>query len=121
MDPKVEGFLQQNGLKQPRFEANSRYVDAEILQWDNTTGEPIQYLAPRIIPDPRSFEPMQQHHTVTGDRLDNLASHYLNDPHLQWQLCDANTAFNPAKLCAKEGRTLIIAQPLGATVPRVTL
>ena len=39
-----------------------------------------------------------EHSVKEGDRLDNIAAHYLGDPEQFWRLCDANEAMQPDEL-----------------------
>jgi len=41
------------------------------------------------------------HRVLRGQRLDHIASHYLNDPAGFWRLCDANDAVVPDALAAE--------------------
>ncbi len=42
------------------------------------------------------------HRHLDGQRLDLIASHYLNDATAFWQLCDANNAMVPDALAAHD-------------------
>jgi hypothetical protein len=51
----------------------------------------------------KSYLPVQNpilgfHRRLQGQRLDLIASHYLNDATTFWQLCDANNAMMPDAL-----------------------
>ena len=50
---------------------------------------------------------------VAGDRLDNLAAHYIGDPEQFWRICDANNALRPHELTQRVGRRLRITLPEG--------
>lgn len=76
-------------------------------------GEPIVYLRRRFIPAPERFTLLEEHMVTEGDRLDNIAAHYLGDPEQFWRICDANGAMRPAELTETVGRRLRITLPEG--------
>lgn len=99
--------------KASRFPVNSRYCGVETTTLETTDGKTIAYLLRRFVPQPERFALLQEHTVTQGDRLDNLAAHYLGDPELFWRLCDANAAMRPEELIETVGRRLRITLPEG--------
>jgi hypothetical protein len=95
------------------FPPGSRYNGIETAETQAPDGRTIVHLRRRFLPDPGSFALLQEHSTVEGDRIDNLAAAYLGDPELFWRLCDANGALFPTELTDRPGRVLRITLPEG--------
>jgi len=76
-------------------------------------GEPIVYLARRLLPLPEQVMSASVYVVQAGDRIDLVAARLLGDPLLYWQIADANGATDPTTLCAAPGRRLRIPAPLG--------
>src|SRR5262249_51108273 len=97
-DP-VQAMLAQTSLERNLFAATSRYFG---LSTETTTvdGKTIIYLKRRFVPPPETFELLQLHTVVQGERLDNIAGKFLGDPDLFWRLADANRAMRPEDLVA---------------------
>lgn len=77
------------------FFSGSRYEKLPTREATDGVGRVVRYVVPRA-PTPRS---LQGYHTrVDGQRLDLIASHYLNDPAAFWVLCDANGTVAPDAL-----------------------
>ncbi|HEY8694549.1 MAG TPA: LysM domain-containing protein [Chloroflexota bacterium] len=112
IDP-LRALLQPNPLRMTQFPPNSRYhgVDNATLQTPN--GTTLAYLRRRFVPAPERFALLQEHTIKRGDRLDNLAAHYIGDPEQFWRICDANRAIRPEELTETPGRTLRITLPEG--------
>lgn len=110
-DP-VAAMLAQTSLKTTLFAPSSRYYGLETKTLD-IEGRPVAYLARRFVPQPEQFALLQLHTVTQGQRLDSIAAHYLGDPTLFWQLCDANRAMRPDELTETVGRALRITLPLG--------
>jgi hypothetical protein len=110
-DP-VQAMLAQTSLKTTLFAATSRYYGLGTTAIEQQ-GRPVAYLLRRFVPQPETFQLLQMHTVVQGDRLDNLAAQYLGDPTLFWRLCDANRAMRPWELTATVGRRLRITMPAG--------
>lgn len=117
MSDPVKSFLQNSGLQQPAFAANSRYAGMETLEWTRTDGLPVLYVKRRFVPQPESFSTLQEHAVAEDDRLDNISAKYFADPQLYWRLCDANGAMNPPDLTEITGRRLRITLPEGIPAP----
>jgi hypothetical protein len=96
-----------------RFPPTSRYLGSETAVLETPDGRPIVYLRRRFVPLPDGRAPLQEHTVAAGDRLDNLAAHYLGDPELFWRLADANNAMRPDELTETVGRRLRITMPEG--------
>ena len=77
------------------------------------TARTIVYLRRRFVPPPERFALLQEHVVTQGDRLDNIAAHYLGDPEQFWRICDANRAMRPDELTETIGRRLRITLPEG--------
>jgi hypothetical protein len=89
----------------------SRYYNVETAEYTAPQGRTIVYLRRRFLPIP-STETVLAVHTVTqGERLDHIATRYLDDPEQFWRICDANKAMHPEELTAEIGRTLHITLP----------
>lgn len=117
MSDPVKSFLQNSGLQQPNFAANSRYAGQETAEWIGADGRTVLYVKRRFVPAPENFSTMQLHRVQENDRLDNIAARYYSDPELYWRLCDANGAMNPPELISKAGRRLRITLPEGIPEP----
>lgn len=115
-DP-IKAFLQNSGLKQPTFAANSRYAGLETAEWTRADGLAVLYVKRRFIPAPETFATLQEHRVEENDRLDNIAARYFSDPQLYWRLCDANGAMDPVELTLETGRRLRITLPEGIPEP----
>lgn len=112
-DP-VMAMLAQTSLQTTLFAPNSRYygiATTTILINDR----PVAYLLRRFVPPARSFQLLQEHTVVQGQRLDNIAALYLGDPTLFWRLCDANNAMRSWNLTEVPGRKLRITMPSNIT------
>jgi hypothetical protein len=118
MSDPIKSFLQNSGLQQPTFAANSRYAGSETATWSRVDGLPVLYLKRRFIPPAENFSTLQEHRVTESDRLDNIAASYFGDPQLYWRLCDANGAMKPADLTDEPGFTLRITLPEG--IPELT-
>ena len=114
IDP-VQALLAQTSLRNTLFAATSRYYGIDIGTLDVPPGKTIAYVLRRFVPPPESFQLLQEHTVVQGDRLDNLAAQYLGDPTLFWRLSDANRAMRPEELAETVGRVLRITLPEGIT------
>jgi hypothetical protein len=95
------------------FPATSRYYGLGIATLIDVQGRVIVYLERRLVPAPDRFALLMNHVVREGDRVDQLASTYMNDPEAFWRIADANAAMNPADLTATAGRELRITLPEG--------
>jgi hypothetical protein len=89
------------------FASNSRY--AKLAAYTVTLPDGRIVTATRLWQSPAQLPLAGYHRRVQGDRLDNLAARYLQDPTLFWKLCDANGAPVAAALEARP----LIGIPLG--------
>jgi hypothetical protein len=112
MDP-VQAFLQANTLTTPLFPPTSRYYGVAAAQMSLPDGTTVVYLRRRFLPPPENFALLHEHVVAAGDRIDNIAAHYLGDPLQYWRICDANRAVRPAELTDTAGRRLRITLPEG--------
>jgi hypothetical protein len=97
-------------LRANLFPPNSRYHGVEIERLEPAEGEPIVYLARRIVPLPERFATLQEHRFEQGERLDVLTFRYLGDPEQFWRVCDANGVLRPDEL-EQVGRAIRITLP----------
>ena len=111
-DP-VQALLAQTALQRTLFDATSRYYGIGTDTLNLPQGKTIIYLQRRFVPPPEHFQVLQEHTVVQGDRLDNLASTFFNDPQQYWRICDANNAMRPAVLTQTIGRLLRLTLPQG--------
>lgn len=95
------------------FPLTSRYHRIETKTLEMPDGKTLVYLRRRFVPPGDRFALVVEHTVAAGDRLDNLAAHYLGDPLQFWRLADANEAMEPEELTAEVGRRLRITQPEG--------
>lgn len=95
------------------FPPTSRYALAPTGTFVRADGMPVTYLKRRFVPAPENFALLQWHRVVQGERLDNIAAHYLGDPEQFWRLCDANRALRPEELTETIGCKLAITLPEG--------
>ncbi|MEO7052015.1 MAG: LysM domain-containing protein [Rhodanobacter sp.] len=95
------------------FPPTSRYALTPTATFVRADGTPVTYLKRRFVPAPESLVLLQWHQVAQGERLDNVAAHYLGDPEQFWQLCDANRALRPQALVEAIGRQLRITLPEG--------
>lgn len=94
------------------FGSNSRYFSIDNATLATTTAEgktqPLVYKRRRFIRTTETATALIEHTVAQGDRPDNLASLYLNDPTQYWLICDANGVMRPSELVDTIGRTLRI-------------
>jgi nucleoid-associated protein YgaU len=114
MDP-VQAMLAQTSLQNTLFASNSRYYGIATATLQKPGQPPIAYLLRRFLPPSSSFQVVETHTVVAGDRLDNIAAKFLGDPTLFWRLCDANNAMRPDELVETPGSQLNITLPQGVT------
>jgi hypothetical protein len=109
----LQAMLQSGGLKSSLFPPTSRYYGLDVAIMDGDGDHPIIYLRRRFLPGPERFALLQEHEVSEGERLDNIAAHYLGDPEQFWRVCDANAAMRPEALTETIGRRLRITLPEG--------
>ena len=112
MSDPLQAMLQL-GAKPALFPPNSRYHTIEAITLETNEGKTIRYLRRRFAPPPERFALLQDHIVKQGERLDNLAAHYLGDPEMFWRLCDANNVIRPNELTETIGRVIRITLPEG--------
>jgi len=91
----------------------SRYYAIETTTLKTDAGETVVYLRRRFLPPPGRFALLLEHRVMEGERLDNIAAKYMDDPEAFWRIADANNAMNPTELTETEGRRLRITLPEG--------
>lgn len=87
------------------FFKGSRYQDIDTNTITDSFGRVMPYKKVRFIP---KTDAQVGHMVVQGDRLDNLADHFFDDPERFWKICDANLAMWPDDLVAEVGRIILI-------------
>lgn len=113
MTDLLQAILQPTDLKATAFPPTSRYHGVSTAGLKVSANRTITYLRRRFIPASERYALVQEHAVVEGDRPDHLASHYLGDPELFWQLCDANNVMDPNELTETIGRRVRITLPEG--------
>jgi hypothetical protein len=109
----LQDLLESASQKNTQFPTESRYHGIGTATLETSDGRIILYLRRRFVPPPEQFTLIQEHTVAQGDRLDNIASQYLVNPELFWQVCDANNAIRPEELIETIGRKLRITLPEG--------
>jgi len=94
---------------------NSRYRLVETRSITLPSGEEVQFLGRRILPDPGRLVAAARHRTVEGDRLDQVAAGAWGDPLLYWRIADAAGDEDWLGATRPPGRLLIIPQPQGGS------
>lgn len=112
--PLIAALMARSGGA-PVMPANSRYQGLPIRTLTVAGGQPIAYIARRIVPQPSRFATLQFHTMTTDERLDQVAAAKFGDPLLAWRLADANGALDPAELELR-GERLRITLPEGIPV-----
>lgn len=97
------------------FDSTSRYFPLAqdrltVVRPDGSTRE-VAYVRRRFLPQLGDSVALLEHGVVQGDRLDNLASHYIGDPLQFWRICDANLVLCPPDLTDESGARIIIPLP----------
>jgi len=113
MTDPLQALIQIGNLKTSLFPPTSRYHGINTATMETKDGITIIYLRRRFIPPLDRYELIQEHTVTEGDRLDNIAAHYLGDPEQFWRIADANNTIRPDELTAEIGGKLRITQPEG--------
>ena len=95
------------------FAPTSRYYGLETTKLKDAQGREIVYLTRRFVPQPDRFEVLSFHTVREGDRLDTIATTYMNDTEAFWRIADANGAMRPEALTETPGLILRITLPEG--------
>jgi len=95
------------------FPPTSRYYGIETAMLKTIEGQTVVYLRRRFLPSADRFALLQLHTVSEGERLDNIAAKYLDDPEAFWRIADANAAMRPEELAEEIGRILRITLPEG--------
>jgi len=114
LDP-VQAILSQTALQRTLFDSGSRYYGINTATLQQPGQQPVVYLLRRFVPQPSSFQVLQEHTVVSGERPDHVAAQLLGDPTLFWRLCDANNIMRPEVLTAVPGSKILITLPEGVT------
>jgi len=109
----LDAILQSSAAGPQQYAPNSRYYGVPTTTLTRADGTVVSYLTRRFVPPPERFAMLKQHVVAQGDRLDNLAAKYLNDPLQWWRLADAHRALRPQDLTETIGRALRITLPDG--------
>jgi hypothetical protein len=113
MSDPLQAFMQASGLATAAFPPGSRYHGLATTQWTRPDGELVTYVRRRFVPPVENFGTLREHRVSQGDRLDNLAATYLDEPQSYWRLCDGNGAIRPEELTETIGCPLRIPLPEG--------
>lgn len=113
MTDQLEALLQAGAVAADAFPDNSRYRGIETTVRALDDGRAVRYLRRRLVPSPDRFALLHEHEIVMGERVDNLAALYLDDPEQFWRLCDANGILRPADLTSTAGARIRITLPEG--------
>ena len=113
MTNDIQQLLTAAGLDNTTFEPTSRYYGKPLTASVTPEGETVVHTTRRFVPPPQNFELLQFHYVTEGDRLDNLAHHYLGDAQQFWRLCDANGVDTPDDLTDEAGSSIRITLPEG--------
>ncbi len=114
MDP-VQALLAQTSLQNTLFPSNSRYYGIATATLEKPGKPPVNYLLRRFVPLASSFQTVEQHTVIAGDRPDLIAAQFLGDATLFWRLCDADTVMRPEELTVQVGKKIDITLPQGIT------
>jgi hypothetical protein len=101
------------GASASAFPPSSRYFGLETARLLTADGRIVAYVRRRFIPQPESFDLLQEHAVREGERLDNIAAEFLSDPEQFWRISDANNAMRPGELTETPGRRIRITLPEG--------
>src|ERR1017187_7589581 len=74
------------------FPPTSRYYGIATAAFTTADGTQLVYLERRFLPPADSFSLLQLHVVSEGERLDNIAAQYMDDPTTFWRIADANSA-----------------------------
>lgn len=89
------------------FPINSRYYGVETAEAEGPDGRKIVHLRRRFVPAPERFATLFEHTVNEGERLDQIAAAYLDDPEQFWRVCDANGAVDPHELTVTDHKVRI--------------
>lgn len=77
------------------FDEKSRYAARQPYQVTDQRGRTVPVVP---VPEAPGERLLGYHVRVQGQRLDHLASHYLNDPAGFWRICELNDVMLPEAL-----------------------
>jgi hypothetical protein len=93
------------------FARNSRYYGLEVSTTTVADADGVmseaRYVLRRFIGRERPVA-LASHRVVSGDRLDNIATSYFNDPTQFWRIADMNRARQAEDVCDQTGRSIEI-------------
>jgi hypothetical protein len=113
MNDPLQSLLFAANLPKHNLPATSRYYRVETATIDGADGVPTIYLKRRFIPQATQFQTRQIHQVQAGERIDNIAAHYLGDPEQFWQIADANGSMRADELSEQEGNLIKIPLNIG--------
>lgn len=117
MTDQLQALLEAGAVTADTFPESSRYRGIETAALELADGRVVRYLRRRLVPPPERFALLHEHEVVAGERVDNLAALYLDDPEQFWRLCDANGILRPADLTNVAGARIRITLPEGIPGP----
>ena len=97
------------------FPPNSRYNAGSIRQYTTPSGDIVEFVGRRIIPDISLYQPLDRHRAIASERIDQVADGFYGDPEQYWRICDANGIERPAEALDPVGRLLLVPLPLEMT------
>ena len=113
MNPNLPSIPAPGSIEQSLYPPNSRYHGLPILRLPEGDARETAYLSRRFLPPAERHVEIRMHRVIEGERLDNIAAHYLGDPEMFWRLCDANGVKRPSELTELAGRLIRITLPDG--------
>jgi hypothetical protein len=113
MNDPLQALLNAAPSRAATLPPNSRYRTVGTTTLLDASGETIVYFRRRFLPPPERLAVLQEYAVVDGDRMDNLAARFFDDPELWWRLADANRVMRPEELTETPGRQLRITLPDG--------
>lgn len=73
----------------------------------------VAYVGRTLLPLPSTIKRQSTYTIQAGDRIDNVSTKLLGDPLLYWMLLEANGTSDPASLCMRPGRKIIVPAAVG--------
>jgi hypothetical protein len=117
-DP-LQILLEQAAGRASQIPDNSRYRHVGITTAMAADGTLVVCFQRRFVPHPQRLATQTELQVTAGDRLDNLAARYHDDPELFWQIADANRAMRAAELLepSVDGRPRLLRITLPEGLP----
>ena len=113
MNDPLQSLLFAANLPKHNLPVTSRYYNIATAMIDGADGTPTIYLRRRFVPQQTQFQTRQLHQVQAGERIDNIAAHYLGDPEQFWQIADANGSMRADELSEQTGNLIKIPLNIG--------